>query len=281
MDWGPKMALKLMYITNNADVASIAQSVGVDRIFVDLEYIGKEKRQMGHNSVLSRHTIEDIRAVKQVMNKSELLVRVNPIQFQSEKFARKEIDEAIEAGADILMLPFFHDAKEVKQFLDIVDHRVKTIPLVETPEAVKNIDEIITLDGIDEFFVGLNDLSIGYHLKFLFELLCNGTMEKLSNKFKAAGIPFGFGGIASLGNGLLPSEYVIREHYRLGSSSSILSRSFCNIDKMNNMDDVRTLFEEGVKDIREYEKKCEDPHFLEGNELIVKQIVRDIVDKME
>ena len=91
VDWGQKMALKLMYITNNADVASIAQSVGVDRIFVDLEYIGKEKRQMGHNSVLSHHTIEDIRAVKQVMNKSELLVRVNPIQFQSERFARKEI----------------------------------------------------------------------------------------------------------------------------------------------------------------------------------------------
>ena len=33
--------IKLMYVTNNPQVASIAQEVGVDRIFVDMEYIGK------------------------------------------------------------------------------------------------------------------------------------------------------------------------------------------------------------------------------------------------
>ena len=33
--------LKLMYITNNVDVAKIAENSGVDRIFVDLEVIGK------------------------------------------------------------------------------------------------------------------------------------------------------------------------------------------------------------------------------------------------
>ena len=30
-----------MYITNRADIAQIAESAGVDRIFVDLEFIGK------------------------------------------------------------------------------------------------------------------------------------------------------------------------------------------------------------------------------------------------
>ena len=37
--------LKLMYITNNVDVAKIAENNGVDRIFVDLEVIGKKERQ--------------------------------------------------------------------------------------------------------------------------------------------------------------------------------------------------------------------------------------------
>ena len=30
-----------MYITNRPEIAQIAESAGVDRIFVDLEYIGK------------------------------------------------------------------------------------------------------------------------------------------------------------------------------------------------------------------------------------------------
>ena len=41
------MALKLMYITNRPDVAKIAENSGVDRIFVDMEYIGKALRQGG------------------------------------------------------------------------------------------------------------------------------------------------------------------------------------------------------------------------------------------
>jgi len=39
------MALTLMYITNNPVTAKIAQEAGVDRIWVDMEYIGKNERQ--------------------------------------------------------------------------------------------------------------------------------------------------------------------------------------------------------------------------------------------
>lgn len=41
------MPLKLMYITDQPEIAQIAESAGVDRIFVDLEYIGKSDRQGG------------------------------------------------------------------------------------------------------------------------------------------------------------------------------------------------------------------------------------------
>ena len=51
------MALKLMYITNSQQVARIAEAAGVDRIFVDMEYIGKDNRQGGMNTVQNRHTI--------------------------------------------------------------------------------------------------------------------------------------------------------------------------------------------------------------------------------
>ena len=50
-----------MYITNRPEIAQIAESAGVDRIFVDMEYIGKEKRQNGLDTVMSRHSFEDIK----------------------------------------------------------------------------------------------------------------------------------------------------------------------------------------------------------------------------
>ena len=33
------MAHKLMYITNNPEIALIAEDAGVDRIFIEMEYI--------------------------------------------------------------------------------------------------------------------------------------------------------------------------------------------------------------------------------------------------
>ena len=52
--------LKLMYITNRPEIAMIAESAGVDRIFVDMEFIGKAERQGGLDTVKSRHSIADV-----------------------------------------------------------------------------------------------------------------------------------------------------------------------------------------------------------------------------
>ena len=50
------MALQLMYITNNPQIAKIADDTGVDRIWIDLEQLGKEERQKGMNTVKSKHS---------------------------------------------------------------------------------------------------------------------------------------------------------------------------------------------------------------------------------
>lgn len=68
------MPLKLMYITNSEDVAHIAEEAGVDRIFVDMEYIGKTDRQGGMDTVQSRHTADDVRRLAQCLNKAELCI---------------------------------------------------------------------------------------------------------------------------------------------------------------------------------------------------------------
>ena len=83
------MPLKLMYITNDLQVALIAEKYGVDRIWIDLETIGKEERQYGKDTVISHHTVEDIARIKPHLSKSEMLVRINPWYDGS----REEIDD--------------------------------------------------------------------------------------------------------------------------------------------------------------------------------------------
>lgn len=270
-----------MYITNQPQIAQIAESSGVDRIFVDMEYIGKAERQGGLDSVQNHHTIDDVRNIKRAVQTAKVLVRVNPIHEATDKYtsSKEEIDAAINAGADIIMLPFITSAKEVEDFLRYVDGRAKTMPLIETPQAVEVMDDILSLHGVDEIYIGLNDLSIGYHRKFMFELLADGTVEKLCLKCKLKGIPYGFGGIASLGKGMLPSEYIIREHYRLGSTCAILSRSFCNVDKVKHIGIISSTFIDGVKAIRELENDCERRiSYFRENEKIVAQRVQMICE---
>ena len=273
------MALKLMYITNRPEVAQIAESAGVDRIFLDMEFIGKTERQRGMDTVQSHHTLDDIKKVADAIETAELLVRINPIHEGSDMYisSKEEIDRAIANGAQILMLPYFKAVGEVKTFVELVDGRVKTMPLVETPQAVECIDEILKLN-IDEIFIGLNDLSLGYGKNFMFELLADGTVEELCYKFKKAGIDYGFGGIASLGKGMLPAEKVITEHYRLGSSCAILSRSFCDVNKINHMGVISSTFVNGMREIREYEEKVAIYRdFFKNNIEDVKKGVADVL----
>lgn len=245
------MSLKFMYITNSPQVASIAQLYGVDRVFVDLETLGKEERQKGVNSVKSHHKISDICAIKPILTTSEMLVRINPINAQSEN----EIDQVIKAGADIIMLPMWKTLAEVQFFLSVVQKRVKTILLLETKEAIECIDDVLSSGGFDEIHVGLNDLHLSYGLTFMFELLSNGMIESLCNKFKAKSIPYGYGGIARLGEGMLPAENLVMEHYRLGSTRTILSRSFCNTDIITDVSEIDALFQQNMTDLKMFEEQ--------------------------
>ena len=273
-----------MYITNDPQIATIAEKFGVDRIFVDFEYIRKDLRQGGMNTVQNHHTTDDIKLIKNVVNSAEILVRVNPIHDASAEYtsSETEIQEAIAAGAQIIMLPYFKTPLEVKRFLSAVNGRAKTMLLFETREAVENIHEILRLEGIDEVFIGLNDLSISYDYEFMFKPLATNLVEDIINQFKEYNIPYGFGGIAALGKGLLPSEKIIAEHYRMGSSSVILSRSFCNTENAP-IKDVENIFAKGIKQIRDYEAFCCDQQmeFFNENQSAVKAAVSEICKQLQ
>ena len=220
------MALTLMYITNNPITAQIAQEAGVDRIWIDMEYIGKDERQGGMDTVRNHHTIDDIKKMRPIVTNAELMVRVNPLHTATDDYygSEDEINQSIEAGADVIMLPMFKTADDVKRFVSYVDGRAKVQLLVETAEAAAKIDSILEVPGVDEIHIGLNDLHLAMHKAFMFELICDDTVASLCKKMKAKGIKYGFGGIARVGYGMLPAEYIIAEHYHLGSTAAILQR---------------------------------------------------------
>lgn len=269
------MSLKLMYITNNPDVALIAEKYGVDRIWIDLEALGKEERQKYMNTVKSKHTVDDIKKIAPLLTSSEMLVRVNPWNDNS----KQEIKDVMDAGADVVMLPMWKTPLEVTNFINAVDGKCKTILLLETKEAVECLDEVLTIEGIDEIHIGLNDLHLSYGLTFMFELLSNGVIEKICQKIKGAGIPYGFGGVARLGTGELPAEKIIMEHYRLGSTRAILSRSFCNTEEITDIEEIEDVFRENTESMRQFEAyvKEMDAASLLHNHHEVTKIVEQIV----
>lgn len=269
------MSLNLIYITNQPSVALIAEQNGVDRVMVDLEVLGKEERQKNLNSVKSHHNIADIKAVAEVLKKAQLLVRINPWH----KHSLEEIEQAISSGAQSIMLPMWKTEAEADAFLKAVNQRTRTVLLLETKEAVECMDAVLDHPLLDSIHIGLNDLHLSYGRTFMFELLADGTVEKLCEKCRKKGIVYGFGGIAKLGKGLVPAECVIMEHYRLGSAGAILSRTFCNAEEIGDLDTVKIIFQEQMALVREFEKTMAyktEADFTD-NQARVREYVRDAV----
>lgn len=273
------MGHKLMYITNNIEMAKIVDESDVDWIFIDLEINGKIQRQGGMDTVISSHHINDVKKIKNVLKKTEILVRINPISESSET----EINKVIDYGADIIMLPYFKKVTEVERFMQLVDERVKTCLLVETKEAVECLDEILEIPNIDYIHIGLNDLHLSYNLNFMFEPLVNGIVEEIVRKIKCKNIQFGIGGIAKLGEGMVPADKILMEHYRLQSSMAILSRSFYSYDKCFEIEKIQKEYIELVDDIREFEKEITKSSIevMEDNYRELKVLISKIVEEKE
>jgi hypothetical protein len=248
--------MKLIYITADPYEASIADQSYVDYVMVDLEVNGKSERQKGRDTLISNHTIHDIRLISEVLNNSKLLVRINPIWENTED----EIELASRFGADSLMLPMFRAKEEVQTFLSLVNGRAECQLLLETSAALDNIEAILELEGISTIHVGLNDLHQELKLEFMFELFLGDLLDQLGEKVIARGIGYGIGGVGRpLVSQLVSPELIIKEHIRLGSSQVILSRDFRKVFLESESEHL-LLMQEACKQIRNYAQDSEDTH---------------------
>jgi hypothetical protein len=236
--------LELIQITNDPAFARRCDALGGFRLFVDLERLGKAERQAGRNTFISAHELEDVGRIKRVLAHSPLMVRVNPLNPGT----AGEVEAVLAAGADMLMLPMFTRASELREFCALVGGRAPIVPLLETAAALDCLDEWIATPGLAEVYVGLNDLHLSLGHRFMFEPLALGMVERVAAAARSNGLRFGFGGIARLGEGLLPGRDVLAEHLRLRSGSVILSRTF-------HRSEDKGTFEDEVARLREAERE--------------------------
>jgi 2-keto-3-deoxy-L-rhamnonate aldolase RhmA len=237
--------MDLIFITKDSLLARSMVLAGVDRIMVDLEINGKEQRQGHLNTVISRHTIHDVSAIRVALDgcgAGELMVRINPFGPGTEA----EINEILARGADRIMLPMFTHPDEVSRCLDIIAGRAPLTLLLETAAAFVRLPQILSIQGLDDFHIGLNDLHLDMGLDFMFELFGSGLLDHAANLIHAAGLSFGIGGVACIGTGMLPAELILGAHMHLGSERVILSRTFAQL-----LDEGRSL-EDEISKLRAY-----------------------------
>jgi hypothetical protein len=231
--------MELSLITNKPDLACLAEDAGIDRLFIDLEQLGKARRQGGQGLFLSDHRLEDIASLRRSLRKAKLMVRIDPLHPGSEG----QIASVIDSGTDLIMLPYFHRIDEAQVFLDLVSRRALAVLLVETREAAEMLGELCTLPGVAEIHLGLNDLSLCLGKRFLFDLIADGTVDRLCDVLRSSGLPFGVGGLACLRRHDLPvsPELVLAFQVCQGASRGWLGRSFRTINPSSYADSVREL----------------------------------------
>lgn len=242
--------LRFMFITNAPRLAKVIHAAGVERIFIDWEVLGKKERQGHLDTVQSKHSLEDLIAVRQSVPTAEILTRLNPIHSGTEK----EVESAITAGTDLLMLPMFRSVEDVKTLAEFVRGRVNIVPLFETPESMGLVGEIVRLDDVTELYVGLNDLHLSLKMDFIFEPLADGLLENFAKTVKQAGKRLGFGGVARVDEGNVPGSMVLGEHLRLQSDSVILSRTFY---RPTEEIDAEQVFIRGIRKLRDEEARLQ------------------------
>jgi HpcH/HpaI aldolase/citrate lyase family len=212
-------------MTDDPELAGAADEAGIDRVGLDLERLGKYERQgaLPHLRI-SDHRVEQLPRLRSRLERAQAFVRVNPLNPGS----AGEIELALDAGAEVLMLPYFRTPGEVETFVELVRGRAFVSLLLETGAAAEDVAAIARVRGVDEIMVGLNDLALDLGFSNQFALLVSPVLERIAEHVRGAGLPFGCGGIADPANDALPvpPSLVCAQYPRLGATRAFVARAF-------------------------------------------------------
>jgi hypothetical protein len=212
------MDFELLLFSTDPTFIRRAVAGGVDGIILDWERLGKEERQAGADTQIGTDTFKDLEHVR-AFTEAHLICRINALGFCT----GQEVEAAVRAGADEILLPMVRATEEVEALMTLVNGRCGVGIMVETMAAIERAKELASLP-ITRVYVGLNDLAIERRSPTIFAAVADGTIERVRSAFR---VPFGFGGLTLPDLGTpIPCRLLIAEMARLGCSFSILRRSF-------------------------------------------------------
>lgn len=219
-----RISIALTMWVSSTTLAGFADKAGVDRVGVDLERIGKEKRQGGLGTWISHDNEELLADIAKILTRADLFARTNPLNAES----AAEIDRLIDLGVKVIMLPMFRSAKEVREFLRIVGGRAKVIPLLENLDAMDSLEALVAIDEIDEIHIGINDLSLSMGLPNRFCVLTTDVLQHISDIVLNADKRLSCGHVGrAMDESLpIPSDLVYAQYVRLGARGTLISKAF-------------------------------------------------------
>lgn len=211
--------LELLLFTTRPELVREADDAGVDGFIVDWERRGKARRQAGEGTQINSDTLEDLVRVRSATSR-RVLCRLDGYG----PWTAGQVELALSAGADELLLPMVRDADPVDRTLDLVAGRCGLGILVETQDAVQQAP-VLARRPLSRLYVGLNDLRIDRRSTSLFAPLVDGTVDAVRD---ASGhVPFGVAGLTLPDHGApVPSRLLGAELVRLEASFTFLRRSF-------------------------------------------------------
>ncbi len=161
---------ELLLFTTDPLFVQTATQAGIHGFIVDWENKGKFERQRGFDTQINQNSVADLIRVRENTNR-RVICRIN----QFGPWSVEELETAIAAGADEILLPMVRTPAEVLDCLAVIDERCKLGILIETVEAVANAQHLSELP-LARVYVGLNDLGIERNLKNIFLALIDGTV---------------------------------------------------------------------------------------------------------
>jgi hypothetical protein len=213
-----KQSFELFLFSIDPDLIRRVVAGGARGVIVDWEYAGKRERQKGVDTQINRQDVADLLRVRRSTD-ALVICRINGYGVTTPA----EIEQAVDAGADEILLPMVESVDEVEAVLSTVDDRCGVGVLIETIGAMKIIPQLARM-SLARVMLGLIDLSIQRETSNIFEPVVDGTIEYIRSSID---VPFGWGGLTLPERGHpIPCRLLIAEMVRLRSDFSFLRRSF-------------------------------------------------------
>lgn len=209
---------ELWLFSTDTRLIQAAVQAGVKGIVVDWERLGKAERQAGYDTQIGQDSYEDLVRVRAATT-APVMCRINPFGPAT----KWELEAAIQAGADEVLLPMVRSVDEVERVLTWAGGRVGVAILVETLQAVRLRYELGRLP-VSRVYLGLHDLAIERGAPNPFRAVTDGIVELVRAAFA---VPFGFAGVTLPDRGFpIPCRLIIYEFARLNCQFTFMRRSF-------------------------------------------------------